>query len=354
MSSLEKGKGSWNAGNPAVKRILREATELRQNPCREFVAQPSEDSVFEWLFTMRGPAETEYEDGFYRGRIILQSNYPFAPPDIMLLTPNGRFELNTKICLSISSYHPENWHPTWGVKTVLHALRDFMSTPGNNGIGAIEYSKDKRRQLAKESHSFVCPVAKTPIQNDIDLMNASPPSMFTPPVMPASDSKTDDSCTPPPPAATVDSAEQDAVNETTIGTIQRSPSSDHDNDCHVAVPTPTPQTNVNMLEQREVVPPPALVEQPNPVMNAENNDAQVVPPGIVAERQHNNPKPPARHVVQQQRRGATGGQPEPTVLVIDEKMLNTSIMIVLVAIFAILAKKALQGDWWFAALYLNG
>lgn len=27
--------------------------------------------------------------------------------------PNGRFETNKKICLSISGHHPESWQPSW-------------------------------------------------------------------------------------------------------------------------------------------------------------------------------------------------------------------------------------------------
>ena len=36
------------------------------------------------------------------------------PPNIIFLTPNGRFATNQKICLSISAYHPESWNPAWG------------------------------------------------------------------------------------------------------------------------------------------------------------------------------------------------------------------------------------------------
>lgn len=45
---------------------------------------------------MRGSAGTEFEGGIYHFRIQLPSEYPFRPPSIMLMTPNGRFELNTK------------------------------------------------------------------------------------------------------------------------------------------------------------------------------------------------------------------------------------------------------------------
>ena len=50
----------------------------------------------EWHCTIRGPAGTEFEGGLYHFRILLPSEYPFRPPSILMLTPNGRFELNTK------------------------------------------------------------------------------------------------------------------------------------------------------------------------------------------------------------------------------------------------------------------
>ncbi|CAK5079567.1 unnamed protein product [Meloidogyne enterolobii] len=39
------------------------------------------------------------------------------PPNLRLLTPNGRFETNKNICLSISGYHPETWLPSWSIRT---------------------------------------------------------------------------------------------------------------------------------------------------------------------------------------------------------------------------------------------
>ena len=60
----------------------------------------------EWHCTLRGTPGTEFEGGLYHFRILLPSEYPFRPPSIMMLTPNGRFELNTKVSIiaSCSSY----------------------------------------------------------------------------------------------------------------------------------------------------------------------------------------------------------------------------------------------------------
>ncbi|KAG0450291.1 hypothetical protein HPP92_026855, partial [Vanilla planifolia] len=71
------------------------------------------ENIFEWQFAILGPRDSEFEGGIYHGRIQLPAEYPFKPPSFMLLTPNGRFETQTKICLSISNHHPEHWQPSW-------------------------------------------------------------------------------------------------------------------------------------------------------------------------------------------------------------------------------------------------
>jgi len=65
--------------------------------------------------------------------------------------PNGRFEVNTKICLSISAYHPEHWQPSWSIRTALVALAAFFPTTGDGAIGALAYSKEERKALAAAS-----------------------------------------------------------------------------------------------------------------------------------------------------------------------------------------------------------
>lgn len=70
--------------------------------------------MYEWHFTIRGPKGTEFEGGVYHGRILLPTEYPLKPPDIIFSTPNGRFQVEKKICLTISSHHPESWQPSWG------------------------------------------------------------------------------------------------------------------------------------------------------------------------------------------------------------------------------------------------
>ncbi|XP_021730234.1 ubiquitin-conjugating enzyme E2 32-like [Chenopodium quinoa] len=141
----------YNLKNPAVKRILMEVKEMQSNPSDDFMSLPLEENIFEWQFAIRGPQDTEFEGGIYHGRIQLPSEYPFKPPSFMLLTPNGRFETQTKICLSISNHHPEHWQPSWSVRTALVALIAFMPTAPNGALGSLDYKKEERRELAIKS-----------------------------------------------------------------------------------------------------------------------------------------------------------------------------------------------------------
>ena len=88
--------------------------------------------------------------GVYHGRIILPPEYPMKPPNIVILTPNGRFEVGTKICLSVSAHHPEEWKPSWGIRTILLALASFMPTKVGWGGGGRGRGRRRGRGKGKE------------------------------------------------------------------------------------------------------------------------------------------------------------------------------------------------------------
>ncbi|EDL98576.1 ubiquitin-conjugating enzyme E2, J1 (predicted), isoform CRA_b [Rattus norvegicus] len=145
----------YNLKSPAVKRLMKEAAELK-DPTDHYHAQPLEDNLFEWHFTVRGPPDSDFDGGVYHGRIVLPPEYPMKPPSIILLTANGRFEVGKKICLSISGHHPETWQPSWSIRTALLAIIGFMPTKGEGAIGSLDYTPEERRALAKKSQDFCC------------------------------------------------------------------------------------------------------------------------------------------------------------------------------------------------------
>ena len=147
-----------NKNSTSLRRIRADLRELTmdKNSNDRYTAAPLEHDMFEWHFTIRGPITTDYENGVYHGRILLPPDYPYKPPHIIFLTPNGRFDTNTKICLSFSAYHPELWQPAWGIRLILEALIAFLPTPTDGAIGAIDYSSAERKKLAIQSQQFFC------------------------------------------------------------------------------------------------------------------------------------------------------------------------------------------------------
>lgn len=128
---------------------------------------------------IEGTPDTDYEGGWYWGKITFPGQYPYKPPSLILLTPNGRFATNTQLCLSMTSFHPEvcsaghhmvycaavintdqttrlphqTWNPLWSVGTILNALLSFMHDDQPT-TGAIVTSAAEKRQLAAASLAY--------------------------------------------------------------------------------------------------------------------------------------------------------------------------------------------------------
>lgn len=45
--------------------------------------------------------------GYYHGKLIFAPTFPMSPPSILMITPSGRFRPDTRLCLTISDFHPE-------------------------------------------------------------------------------------------------------------------------------------------------------------------------------------------------------------------------------------------------------
>lgn len=135
----------------SMKRIMSDLREVRESKSPMYTALCSDEDCRQWFFTIRGPPDSDFEGGIYHGRIILPADYPFKPPHIILLTQSGRFQINMKICLSFSAYHPEEWQPAWGIRTILEAIVSFLPSPGGGAVGALDWSSKERKRAALAS-----------------------------------------------------------------------------------------------------------------------------------------------------------------------------------------------------------
>ncbi|KAJ6083820.1 hypothetical protein PENARI_c005G07393 [Penicillium arizonense] len=138
------------ATKAAFKRLTREYQNIQKEPTPFIVTHPSEQNILEWHYVLTGPPGTPYEKGQYWGTLIFPPEYPFAPPAIRMHTPSGRFQPSTRLCLSISDFHPKSFNPAWEVSTILIGLLSFM-TSEEMTTGSVSASESERRVLAARS-----------------------------------------------------------------------------------------------------------------------------------------------------------------------------------------------------------
>ncbi|KAL3922730.1 MAG: hypothetical protein SGILL_002050 [Bacillariaceae sp.] len=137
----------------ATKRLRKELIQLQTEPPPGIIAEPKESNILMWYYAARGPSDTPYEGGIYVGKLIFPSEYPMKAPSIIMMTPSGRFAPNTKICMSMSDFHPESWNPLWSVSTILQGVQSFMASDELT-TGGMKASEKERKRLAKVSMQY--------------------------------------------------------------------------------------------------------------------------------------------------------------------------------------------------------
>ncbi|KAM3718940.1 Ubiquitin-conjugating enzyme E2 [Dirofilaria immitis] len=149
-------QGASTMGGPsvtAVSRLKKDYAKLMKDPVPYVMAAPLHSNILEWHYVIRGAPQTPYEGGFYHGKLIFPPDFPFKPPSIFMLTPSGRFQTNTRLCLSISDFHPDTWNPAWTVSTIITGLLSFMNDTAPT-LGSIASSDAEKRILARKSREF--------------------------------------------------------------------------------------------------------------------------------------------------------------------------------------------------------
>ncbi|KAL8151676.1 hypothetical protein V2J09_021484 [Rumex salicifolius] len=147
------------AEKACVKRLQKEFKALCKEPAPNVVARPLPNNILEWRkmneqaqprhalgrpvprgfdgweficqpdYVLEGSKDTPFAGGYYYGKIKFPPDYPFSPPGISMTTPNGRFKTQTRICLSMSDFHPESWNPMWSVSRLLAPWHACLHIP---------------------------------------------------------------------------------------------------------------------------------------------------------------------------------------------------------------------------------
>jgi ubiquitin-conjugating enzyme E2 J2 len=137
----------------ATARLRKELIKLQKDPPPGVIAEPDESNILKWHYAIKGPPGTGFEGGVYVGKLIFPNEYPMKPPGIMMLTPSGRFKCNTRLCLSMSDYHPESWNPMWSVATIIQGVQSFMASDEQT-TGGLQSPVSEHKRLAALSIDY--------------------------------------------------------------------------------------------------------------------------------------------------------------------------------------------------------
>jgi ubiquitin-protein ligase len=142
------------ASKLCIKRLNKEILMYQKENFKfpNLILRPDQNNILVWYFIVYDLKDTSFESGVYFGEITLPNEYPLKPPNFIFLTPNGRFQTNTKICTTFSAYHQETYTSTWNILTMMEGLISFMTDINpDKGIGYIYTTNEEKNDLAKKS-----------------------------------------------------------------------------------------------------------------------------------------------------------------------------------------------------------
>lgn len=136
------------------KRLQKELKLITDEPLDNIQIAIKNDNMDSWYVKIHGLKEEEYIGGEYILEIIIPESYPQSAPDFRMLTPSGRFAINSKLCFSNSGFHPEQWSPIWNMRMIIMGFLSFFLEKASMGIGHITSTKEEKQQFAKQSIDY--------------------------------------------------------------------------------------------------------------------------------------------------------------------------------------------------------
>jgi len=138
-----------------IRRLTKELRSLIKDPIKnpKVTVAADESNILEVHYVIEGSEKTPYAGGIYHGKLIFPKDYPLKPPSVIMITKNGRFQPNRRLCLSMSDFHPESWNPMWSVSTILTGLYSFMIESAPT-LGSVESTRSQKEKLAKLSLDY--------------------------------------------------------------------------------------------------------------------------------------------------------------------------------------------------------
>jgi len=135
---------------------LKKLNDDTEHKMENIILRPDNDDMLIWYFVIKG-LEDAYTGGVYLGQINFPKEYPFKPPVLRFLTPNGRFNAGQTLCTTFSHYHSDSWSANWTAEKMVLGLISmlFESAEGESGgIAGIVSTDAYKKEMAKASMTF--------------------------------------------------------------------------------------------------------------------------------------------------------------------------------------------------------
>ncbi|KAG5352559.1 hypothetical protein C0989_001777 [Termitomyces sp. Mn162] len=169
----------------ALRRLMREITELKKSPPEGIRIQTSEEDMLDMTGIIQGPEGTPYAGGYFKVKFKFTEEFPAAPPKCWFATKIFHPNVSTtgEICVNTLK---KDWKPTYGIEHILVTVKCLLIYP--NPESALDEEAGK---LLLENYQSYCDRAKL-----ITSVHATPrkrPVEFEPPSAESSNAETSSS-----------------------------------------------------------------------------------------------------------------------------------------------------------------
>lgn len=132
----------------------------------KYAIDPEQPSRWFLMFTNMKGTHDEYvftdsngkeQTGEYIVEMQATNEFPVKPPHFYVLTPNGVYDVDTKVCIEIGVYHPEKYMATLGMRGFAEQVmsgwvgynrKDFT------GISILHQTVEEKRTYARQSREY--------------------------------------------------------------------------------------------------------------------------------------------------------------------------------------------------------
>jgi ubiquitin-conjugating enzyme E2 J2 len=118
----------------------------------------SEDDTNVWYILISGVAgnEDEYATGEYLCKMVAPKDFPYSPPEFYMMTKNGLYDINRKVCISIGEFHKDQYRASLGMCGFANQLVSGLIgwKELGSGISIVKTSTEDKKTIAKQSKDY--------------------------------------------------------------------------------------------------------------------------------------------------------------------------------------------------------